>query len=69
DFLWPLLVLSDPQLQPVMVMLYRQLGPNTALPFNDLIAGLVLASIPPIILFLIFQRQIIRGINMSGLKG
>jgi multiple sugar transport system permease protein len=32
-------------------------------------AGLVLASIPPIILFLLFQRQIIRGVNLTGLKG
>ena len=32
-------------------------------------AGLALASIPPIILFLIFQRQILRGITLTGLKG
>jgi multiple sugar transport system permease protein len=32
-------------------------------------AGLVLASIPPMILFVIFQRQIIRGVNLTGLKG
>lgn len=44
-------------------------GANAALPFNYLTAGLVLASIPPIILFLIFQRQIIRGITLTGLKG
>ncbi|HTK07289.1 MAG TPA: carbohydrate ABC transporter permease [Ktedonobacteraceae bacterium] len=69
DFLWPLIVLTDAQLQPLMVMLYRQLGPFSALPFNYLIAGLVLASLPPIILFLIFQRQIIRGMNLTGLKG
>jgi multiple sugar transport system permease protein len=29
----------------------------------------VLASIPPILLFLLFQRQIIRGINLTGLRG
>jgi multiple sugar transport system permease protein len=69
DFLWPLLVLADNQLQPLMVALYKQAGPNSNLPFTYLIAGLALASIPPIILFLIFQRQIIRGINLTGLKG
>lgn len=69
DFLWPLLVLADDALQPIIVALYHQAGVNSNLPFTYLIAGLVLASIPPIILFLIFQRQIIRGINLTGLKG
>lgn len=69
DFLWPLLVLSDSNLQPLIVAIYHLSGTNSDLPFNYLIAGLVLASIPPIILFLLFQRQIIRGINLTGLKG
>lgn len=69
DFLWPLLVLAEDDLQPIIVALFHQSGPNSNLPFTYLIAGLVLASIPPIILFLFFQRQIIRGINLTGLKG
>jgi multiple sugar transport system permease protein len=69
DFLWPLLVLTEDKLQPVVVAFYRQSGVNSNLPFTYLIAGLVLASIPPILLFLLFQRQIIRGINLTGLKG
>ncbi len=69
DFLWPLLVLSDSNLQPLIVALYHESGINANLPFSYLIAGLAFASIPPIILFLLFQRQIIRGINLSGLKG
>lgn len=32
------------------------------------LAGSVITSLPPIILFLIFQRHIIEGIKMSGLK-
>lgn len=69
DFLWPLLVLSDSNLQPLMVALYHESQPNAGLPFNYLIAGLVLSSVPPILLFLLFQRQIIRGISLTGLKG
>src|ERR1700687_2270234 len=71
DFLWPLLVLSDSHLQPLIVALYHQSGINSnfPLPFKFLIAGLALASIPPILLFLLFQRQIIRGINLTGLRG
>ena len=69
DFLWPLLVLSNSQMQPLMVALFHESQPNAGLPFNYLIAGLTLTSIPPILLFLVFQRQIIRGINLTGLKG
>jgi len=71
DFLWPLLVLSDSNLQPLSVAIYHEAGINSnyPLPFNYLMAGLVLASIPPILLFLLFQRQIIRGVNLTGLKG
>jgi multiple sugar transport system permease protein len=71
DFLWPLLVLFNPDLQPLSVAIYHEAGINSnfPLPFNYLMAGLVLASIPPILLFLLFQRQIIRGVNLTGLKG
>jgi multiple sugar transport system permease protein len=71
DFLWPLLVLFNPGIQPLSVAIYHEAGINSTypLPFNYLMAGLVLASIPPILLFLLFQRQILRGVNLSGLKG
>ena len=71
DFLWPLLVLFNPEVQPLSVAIYHEAGINSnfPLPFNYLMAGLVLASIPPILLFLLFQRQIIRGINLTGLRG
>jgi multiple sugar transport system permease protein len=71
DFLWPFLVLFNPDLQPLSVAIFHEAGLNSnfPLPFNYLMAGLVLASIPPILLFLLFQRQIIRGVNLTGLKG
>ncbi len=71
DFLWPLLVLGNTNLQPLSVAIYQQSGINSnfPLPFIYLMAGLALACIPPILLFLLFQRQIIRGITLTGLKG
>jgi multiple sugar transport system permease protein len=71
DFLWPLLVLFNPEVQSLSVAMYHEAGINSTypLPFNFLMAGLVLASVPPILLFLVFQRQIIRGVNLTGLKG
>lgn len=71
DFLWPLLVLFNPDVQSLSVAIYHESGINSTypVPFNILMAGLVLASVPPIVLFLVFQRQIIRGVNLTGLSG
>ncbi|HTK05528.1 MAG TPA: carbohydrate ABC transporter permease [Ktedonobacteraceae bacterium] len=69
DFLWPLLVLSDDQAEPLMVAIYHFGGLESQQPLNLIVAGLGLACIPPIVLFLIFQRHIVRGISLTGLKG
>ena len=66
DFFWPLLVLSDPDIQPISVALTNLTG---SVPLNQFVAALVIASVPPLIIFLFFQRQIIAGIAFSGLKG
>lgn len=66
EFLWPLIVLTDPTTQPLAVALPR-LAQATDPAY--LIAGMLIASIPPILIFLIFQRSIVRGIGFSGLKG
>jgi multiple sugar transport system permease protein len=68
DFFWPFLVLTNADLQPIMVALYR-LANRSQEPINLVVAALAIASIPPIILFLLFQRQILRGITLTGLKG
>lgn len=68
DFFWPYLVLNDASLQPIMVALFR-LANRAQEPLNLIVAALAIASLPPIIMFLIFQRQIIRGITLTGLKG
>jgi len=69
DFLWPYIVLTDPSKQPIMVGLYRNFAQQTFFPVNTEMAALTIASIPPIVLFLVFQRQIIRGIALTGLTG
>ena len=66
DFIWPLLVIPDPGKQPVSVFLERV---AQDVPLNVLTAGLVLASLPLIGLFLVFQRQILAGLTAGSLKG
>jgi multiple sugar transport system permease protein len=67
DYLWPLLVLRNPNLQPLSVRL-PTLQPTTDL--GTFIAALTISSIIPIALFLLFQRLFLRGPGLSGaLKG
>ncbi|MFD6419340.1 carbohydrate ABC transporter permease [Streptomyces sp. NPDC060194] len=66
DFLWPLLVLPDPARQPITVALNRL---AEFMPANQLLAGMVMASVPLLVVFLVFQRHIIAGLTAGSLKG
>jgi multiple sugar transport system permease protein len=66
DFLWPLLVLSNPAKQTVNIGLY-ELSQGAAQ--NVFTAALVIASLPMIVFFLIFQRNIMAGLTSGGVKG
>jgi multiple sugar transport system permease protein len=67
DYLWPLLVLRAPELQPLSVRL-PILAPTTDL--GVFIAALTISSLIPIGLFLVFQRLFLRGAGISGaIKG
>ncbi|MFD3931949.1 carbohydrate ABC transporter permease [Streptomyces sp. NPDC058614] len=66
DFLWPLMVFSDTDKQPISVALV-QLSQN--IPLTVLLASMVIASIPMVAMFLVFQRHIIAGISAGSTKG
>ncbi|MEV7756416.1 carbohydrate ABC transporter permease [Microbacterium sp. NPDC089180] len=63
DYLWPLLVLPTPDNQPVSVALPR-LADQTELSVQ--MAALFLSLVIPVALFLVFQRQFLRGASMAG---
>jgi multiple sugar transport system permease protein len=67
DYLWPLLVIRDPNLQPLSVRL-PTLQASTDL--GVFIAALAISSLIPIVLFLVFQRLFLNGAGISGaIKG
>lgn len=68
DFLQPLIYLNDPELFTVSLGLSFFQGARET-NWNLLMAGSLLATIPPLILFFIAQRQLIGGISIEGLKG
>ncbi|MBN1478473.1 carbohydrate ABC transporter permease [Candidatus Sumerlaeota bacterium] len=67
DFLWPYLVIAKENGEPLMVRLYNY--EFTGAPTEAVLAALAMAMVPPIALFLLFQRQIAAGFTLSGLKG
>ena len=67
DFLWPFLVLTNPDKQPLSVRL-PSIQAQTQL--GVFLAALFIASLVPIVGFLIFQRSFLRGTGLGGaIKG
>jgi len=67
DFLWPLLVLTNPDRQPLSVRL-PSIQSQTEL--GVFLAAMLIACLVPIAGFLVFQRSFLRGEGLSGaLKG
>ncbi|MEV4627960.1 carbohydrate ABC transporter permease [Micromonospora sp. NPDC049523] len=66
DFLWPKLVMPSPETRTVSVGIYAFAGGT---PMNVVIAASVIAAIPTVIIFLVFQRNIMSGLTTGSLKG
>lgn len=63
DFLWPMLVLPNPDLQPLSVRLPAL---QQFIELDVFLAALAISTIIPIVLFLIFQRMFLNGAGMGG---
>ena len=67
NFLWPYMTISEPTRMTVAVGISYFTGQgDTAI--NTGMAASLLASVPVLVVFFIFQRQITKGIAFSGLK-
>jgi multiple sugar transport system permease protein len=66
DFLWPKLVEPSPETRTVSVGIYAFAGGT---PMNVVIAAAVIAAIPTVVFFLIFQKNIMSGLTAGSLKG
>ncbi|MER7363795.1 carbohydrate ABC transporter permease [Nonomuraea wenchangensis] len=66
DFVLPLLVMTDSEKMPISVGLSQTAGAVTQ---NQVMGGLVIAGIPMIIVFFVFQRHIMAGLTAGSIKG
>ncbi|WP_432174333.1 carbohydrate ABC transporter permease [Streptomyces sp. Tue6028] len=67
NFLWPLLVVTDPEMMTLPVGL-TSVQDVFGVPYAQLMASCVLGAIPLIAVFTLFQRHIVEGIQGTGLK-
>ena len=68
DLLWPLLVLSNPDIMTIPVGLATVQG-AFGIRYADTMASAILGAVPLVAVFLLFQRNIVEGIAGTGLKG
>jgi len=66
EFIWPLVVISDPRLQPISVALANLVD---SAPLDELIAAMAMALAPPVLVFLVLQRYVVAGLGFTGVKG
>ncbi|MAX72869.1 carbohydrate ABC transporter permease [Alterinioella nitratireducens] len=67
-FLWPLIVTTDAALYTLPVGL-SSFGDEADVQWELIMTGAAISTLPTLIVFLIFQRFIIQGVAMAGLKG
>ena len=68
DFLWPLLVLKDRNIQTLQPGLRTLQGAYTS-EYGLMMAGAVLVAIPVLLIYIFLQRFIIQSVATTGLKG
>jgi multiple sugar transport system permease protein len=67
-YLWPLIIASGREFYTLPVGLSFFRGESTT-QWEKIMTGASLATVPLLVVFIIFQRQIIKGIALTGIKG
>jgi len=68
QYLWPQRITNDPDYRTVQIGL-RSLSSANPDRLNLITAGTVIAAVPIVIVLIIFQRQLIRGLTAGAVKG
>ncbi|MEW6510143.1 MAG: carbohydrate ABC transporter permease [Bacteroidota bacterium] len=68
DYFWPSIVLTDPDKLTLPVGL-AHLNDMYVFQYGRLMAGSMISMAPALLIYLLFQRFVTRGVVMTGLKG
>lgn len=66
DFFGPLLILNKNATMPLKIF---KMKAETSVRMNTYFMGLIFASIPPFVIFALFQKRIMGGLTVGGVKG
>ena len=71
SYLWPLIVATNPDVQPIMTLLPTIKDPLVGFftPWGMVMAGCVLVTVPLVIVFLVFQDKFVSGVVVGATKG
>jgi len=69
DWFWPSLVMHNDSKYPLATAVYKYVISAQRLNLNIRFAILTMVMLPPIIVFLAFQKFIMRGLHLGGIKG
>jgi len=68
QYLWPLLITNKPEMRTVQIGI-ALLQDEERLMINNIMAGVVFILVPTLILFVVSNRQLIRGLTAGAVKG
>jgi sn-glycerol 3-phosphate transport system permease protein len=64
-YLWPVLIMQGPERQVVQVGLRTLIGGDIAISYGPMMLGAVIASIPPLVVFVLLQKQFMNGFALT----
>ncbi len=65
QYLWPLLVATDPRLDTVVIGIVKMIGTEATVEWNQVMATAVLALLPPVAVVVLMQRWFVKGLSES----
>ena len=66
DFLWPYLILRKDSLFPTGVKLYKM---QTGVSEDIYFMAMLFVMLPPLLIYLFFQKNLMKGLSLGGVKG
>ncbi len=71
DYLWPRIMVTDPNYQPIMALLpsVSTSATGNLISYQLLLAGALVVTIPLLIVFLRFQNQLMNGTTAGAVRG
>ena len=63
QYLWPLLVATDPRLDTIGIGLVKMIGTEAVTEWNRVMAAAVLALLPPVAVVVLMQRWFVKGMT------